>query len=260
MADRGLPYPTVFSVDSCIGVPPLPPKPGQRMAQRQRRKVTETILFLLVSMALIGILVEACFLYYLQSHKQDVKDKEFHHLKSKQPDTPDTPQTDAQKGDKRIDEPVMPQQPTVRPTRRPTFRRPSKSVAHLQRASWPDKDGLITWSDEEDHIHELTLTNGKLVVPKEGYYYIYSKLTFKADGGTFNHRVMKATHLYPDPIELLRYHYVGGQKPNLTSSVRNSYLGGVFHLFRKEGVFVQAKDGRVLLQSAGENFFGMFMV
>ena len=127
------------------------------------------------------------------------------------------------------------------------------------------EDGVMPWNDKVDlELHELKYKENKLVVEKEGYYYIYSKLCFDADEVSFHHLVVMTTPRYagPNPIELLRYRYNADHSKPLkkVDSTQNSYLGGVFHLFKADAVFVVVKSGTVLLQTAADNYFGMFMV
>ena len=54
--------PSVYVVDTHATLPPVPP----RLSQRGRRTgVAQTLLFLLVGLALCGILIEACLIYRL---------------------------------------------------------------------------------------------------------------------------------------------------------------------------------------------------
>ncbi|XP_066531811.1 tumor necrosis factor ligand superfamily member 14 [Hoplias malabaricus] len=250
MAKQGVEYPSVFVVDSRAGLPPLPPKPGQRLALRQRSKYTQTLLCLLVFMALFGIMVEACFIYDLYKSKH-----------GSEPVGNEARQSGARKGDVATEE--FPVQPRTRP---PAFKKPSKPLAHLIAGSKrPDVNGVMPWNDEVEHVlYELDYKEGKLVVQKEGYYFIYSQLCFDADEVSFNHLVTMTTPRYssPDPIELLRYRYRGAHSKAFkkTGTLKSSYLGGVFHLFKDDAVFVLVRNGTVLLQSPGENYFGMFML
>ena len=60
MAERG--NPSVYVVDSHVTQLPVPPRP----IQNQRRVgAAQTILFLLIGVALCGMTIEACFIYYL---------------------------------------------------------------------------------------------------------------------------------------------------------------------------------------------------
>ncbi|TDH03010.1 hypothetical protein EPR50_G00158720 [Perca flavescens] len=55
-------YPSVYVVDTHATRPPLPPRLNQ---VRQRAGVAQTLLILLVSVALCGMAIEACFIYRL---------------------------------------------------------------------------------------------------------------------------------------------------------------------------------------------------
>lgn len=66
MAPGKISYPSVFVVDSPTRPPPLPPKPGFR----QRQKRIQTLLVILVIVALCGMTIEACFIYRLYSTKE----------------------------------------------------------------------------------------------------------------------------------------------------------------------------------------------
>lgn len=67
MAPGKVLYPSVFVVDSKMKPPPLPPKPGRR----QRKDVIQTLLVILVCVALCGMAVEACFIYHLFTSKEN---------------------------------------------------------------------------------------------------------------------------------------------------------------------------------------------
>ena len=66
MASEGVDYPMEVLMDSQTGnCPPLPPRPGQR-----RSRTIQTALFIMVSVALLAVAVEACFIYHLYKTKQ----------------------------------------------------------------------------------------------------------------------------------------------------------------------------------------------
>lgn len=67
MVHGGIKYPSIFTVDGGARPPPLPPKPGRR----QRSGVVQTLLVILVSVALCGMLVEACLIYNLYISKEN---------------------------------------------------------------------------------------------------------------------------------------------------------------------------------------------
>lgn len=120
----------------------------------------------------------------------------------------------------------------------------------------------MDWNVNGDSIlHQLEYRDGKLIVLKEGYYYVYSKLSYSADRPPFIQMVKRSTSRYlGEPLELLTYRR---HNPNvaLKGTLSNSYLGGVFHLYKEDAVFVHVNNGSLVrLQTTADNFFGMYML
>ncbi|XP_026881697.2 tumor necrosis factor ligand superfamily member 14 [Electrophorus electricus] len=242
MAGRGGTYPAVFVVDSQAGLPPLPPKTGLQQARR-RAGPAQTVLFLLVALALCGVVLEACFIYRLYTTQHSSNQEGL--------------RTDARKGDPQKNGSMV--GPKTRPR---TVLKPSKPLAHLTAGvERPDKYGVMHWQSLEPEVHDMEYRKGELLIKQEGYYYVYAKLCFSLDNDLFHYAVMKNTSRYLGPsIELLRYRTYQ-LKPTKKESMGNGYLGGVFHLIRGDSVFVQVKGSSSLrLQYAADNFFGMFML
>lgn len=114
-------------------------------------------------------------------------------------------------------------------------------------------------------MHEMKYEDGKIVIQKEGYYSIYSKISVKTNTTKkheflFRHEVVKITPRYPKEIVLLR------SKRFLTkfvghSDTTNSYLGAVFHLFENESIFVKVNThSEVVCHQSADNYFGAYMV
>ncbi|XP_010872661.1 tumor necrosis factor ligand superfamily member 14 [Esox lucius] len=240
MAEGGIPYPSVFMVDTHAPYPPLPPK---LRPPNRRGSVAQNLLFLLVGLALCGLAIEACFIYHLYSEKGYEESGSFaQRVQDQQDISNDIPST------QRPNPVVL----------------PSKPVAHL--TAGPQKgsgDGVIVWNIEEPPLlHGMTYRDGKLIIEKEGYYYVYSKVFFSEVTNVFTHFVCKRTPRYSEDkdINLLqsrRYHPKSGHY-NPTS---NSYLGGVFHFFQDDSIFVKVINiTQVRISESTENFFGVFMI
>ncbi|XP_036421628.1 tumor necrosis factor ligand superfamily member 14-like [Colossoma macropomum] len=228
--------------------------PSRVMVDSWKNRMIQTILYVLVSIALFGIVVETCFIYHLYTTKHSSEllyDKDF----LRTDPTEDTSSF------------CIMEASTVpsKKTRAPPFKA-FKPLAHLRAyVERPGADGVMRWNDKVDlELHELEYKENKLVVEKEGYYYIYSKLCFDADEVSFHHLMVMTRPSYktPSPLELLRNRYHGDHSKPLkkVGSVQNSYLGGMFHLLKGDAVFVVVKSGTVRLQTAADNYFGMFMV
>ncbi|KAG9337854.1 hypothetical protein JZ751_027505 [Albula glossodonta] len=124
----------------------------------------------------------------------------------------------------------------------------------------PLSDGTMLWNPEGDSVlHELEYREGGLVVQKEGYYFVYSKVFFtEPPCSTFNHMVLRRTPRYPEDIELMRSKRSHCQQKK---ELLNSYLGGVFHLFKGDALLVKAQNHTLMSrQSSSDNFFGAYMI
>ncbi|XP_043090901.1 tumor necrosis factor ligand superfamily member 14 [Puntigrus tetrazona] len=234
MAPGKVLYPSVFTVDSKMGPPPLPLKPGRR----QRRDVIQTLLVILVCVALCGMAVEACFIYHLFTSKENST-------------PPDEPLTGMRKQEKEHAAP---------PKQKPHGEmKPPKPMAHLTTGMKP-VNGVVLWHENHNFfLYQVKhkANEGKLIIEKEGYYSVYSKINFEVDSILISHSVLRVTH-----------RFLGNEIPLLQSTrlrlklttIDSSYLSGVFHLYKGDAVFVMVKNGTLVLSNSAENYFGLFMV
>lgn len=120
------------------------------------------------------------------------------------------------------------------------------------------------------HINNLTVLSGmaykdgRLEVQEKGFYYVYSKVCFSDHGlwnqspDFFHHFVMKSAHLHGNHYTLMQ-----SQKELRVNSsdLNNSFLGGLFHLHKGDGIFVRIRTNLNILQyNVSEHFFGAFMM
>ncbi|XP_018610148.1 tumor necrosis factor ligand superfamily member 14 [Scleropages formosus] len=236
MGDGGLAYPPVFVVDSQARY--LPP-PGPRPYQKSPR---QTLLYLLVTLALVGMAVEACFIYHLYQQGTTVQKDTMKAEKS----TQDLSDVEVPSKNKAAMNPPMPS-------------------AHLTGSSHlPKDDGILIWDTDggDSFIHEMDHIAGKLYIKKEGFYFIYSKVFFaETPVKVFAHTVMKNSPRLPGTNqEVMRSRRYPGQTKDL-SGVHNSYLGGVFLLHEGEAIFVVVQNHTLLRrQIPADNFFGAYMI
>lgn len=112
--------------------------------------------------------------------------------------------------------------------------------------------------DADPLLYQMKYRGGSLLIQKEGFYYVYSKVSF-LDTGVFHHSVDLKTKLYPGKsITLLN----SRKYSELSSKTRsNSYLGGVFHLRKDDAVCVKVSNtSNVLRHKSFENIFGAYMI
>ncbi len=129
-------------------------------------------------------------------------------------------------------------------------------------------NGVVLWhQNHESILHHVKhkANEGKLIIEQEGYYSVYSKINFMEDNIIFSHSVHQETQLYPGNALLLLESFRSHPKfQRLKTDIRyiidNSYLSGVFHLYKGDAVFVRVKNCTLVLSNSAENYFGVFMV
>lgn len=87
---------------------------------------------------------------------------------------------------------------------------------------------MVQWRDSggESVLSNMAYNNGYLVVKREGYYYLYSKVTTNAaeECSLILHKVMRVTQAYDKPIELMKSKRLVSV-PHLTSFLcRSAFL------------------------------------
>lgn len=241
MVHGGVKYPSVYVVDSHVTSPPVPPRltPDQQQQQRERPRPAQTLLFMLVFLALSGMVVEACFIYRL--YQTNTVNSQTSSAKST--------------GDKRTGEQV-----TIPTTWHGLLDPPPKPVAHLTDGTDAHhKDNIMRWSMiAQPILYKLDYADGCLVIQTEGYYSVYSKVSF-IDTHKFHHSIRVKTSMYAGKsIPLLESRSYSGRSNKVQS---NSYLGGVFHFYKDDAIFVQVSNtSQVVRNKAYENIFGVVEV
>ncbi|XP_028977719.1 tumor necrosis factor ligand superfamily member 14 isoform X2 [Esox lucius] len=219
------PYPQVFVVDSQASYSPEP------SSRRRWRGVRGRALHYLVALAVIGMLMEAGCIMHLYNRTRDL-------INAAQPSAQQVGGT-AQgfTGSEGSNSPVL-------------------------------ADNVVPWLEDKSLLmftHGMVLNDSRLVVRKEGYYYVYSKVHFVEDCSLFKHQVMMKTDSYGNPIVLMkanRYHCPThkSKQQNSPQNIGNSYLGGVFHLSPGAKLYVTIDSPTLLKPGADDNFMGAFMI
>ncbi|XP_042249049.1 tumor necrosis factor ligand superfamily member 14-like [Thunnus maccoyii] len=231
MAEDG--YPFVNSMDSHATCPPVPP----RLSQGQRcARVGQKVLFILVSVVLCSMIVEACLIYHLYQI-ESVTSASISKIITEQ---------------------------DVAATKRPSpVISPSKPVAHLTDGQdvVHAKD-IMAWSTDADPLlYEIDYKDRSLVIQKEGYYYVYSKVSF-SDNDVFHHLVELRTEKYTGKsINLLKSRKYSNLSKHSSYKQSNSYLGGVFHLSKGDAIFVKVSNtSKIVRQKPSDNVFGAYTI
>lgn len=237
MVQGGVDFPSVFVVDSKVRPPPLPPKPGRK----QRSEVVQKLLVILVFLALCGMAVEACFIFHLYTSIGKHQ----------------TPQSDPQTAMSKQE-----QEHTMPPKQRPSgILYPSKPMAQL--TTGHTGTGIMLWNiSQESILYRIKHKEkeGKLIIEKEGYYSIYSKIHFEETSTIFSHSVVRTSPRYAGGEMLLLQSSRLLPKPMRTGTQDNSYLSGVFHLFKGDAIYVRVRGCKPVFSNSAENYFGVYMV
>lgn len=219
-------YPSVYVVDTHATRPPVPPRLNRG---RRSAGAAQTLLILLVCVALCGMAIEALFIYRLYKSESAT----------------------SASASKIIADEVTPAPSLVLS--------PSKPLAHLT-------DGqdvvhgqhVMEWSMVADPLlYDMGYKNGSLVIQKEGYYHVYSKVSFSDIDG-FRHAIHRKTKRYfgkSIPLLMSKFSETSGQMRS------NSYLGGVFYLRKDDALFVDVSNtANILQRKPFENIFGAYMI
>ncbi|KAM8805136.1 tumor necrosis factor ligand superfamily member 10 [Eudromia elegans] len=123
-------------------------------------------------------------------------------------------------------------------------------------------------------LYNVELRNGELVVPKTGFYYIYSQTYFRfrenehEDAGLLAQirnpkqlvqYVYKLTN-YPEPILLMKSARTSCWSRKAEYGLHSIYQGGVFQLKRDDRIFVSVSNGDIVDMDKEASFFGAFMI
>uniref|UniRef100_A0A8B9HHU7 THD domain-containing protein n=1 Tax=Astyanax mexicanus TaxID=7994 RepID=A0A8B9HHU7_ASTMX len=252
--------PQVFVVDSQAPVTLMP-----SVVKRDFRKKKEYLLYLLVGLALLGVIIEAGFIFHLYK-KNDCKSHIlfviFNLLCILQKVS-----AFVQGRNFLIASSVY--NITV-PTRRGLLMCNNVMlmlmcvVGGLRKNV--DENGVMQWQTEGlgSFLHQVGYEDGRLLIQTEGFYYIHSKVYFSDSCSTFRHQVMWKTTRYREDTKLmqaLRYSCVEGEPSGEKSAdVGNSFLGGVFRLYKSDSVYVKVNESSLVRAGVQDNFFGVFMI
>lgn len=250
------PYPQVFVVDSQANYVSMP---GEKRPRWERSG--QKFLLLLVGLALLGLVVEGCFIYSLYKKTEDLSYCKSHPL-CQNLTTPQGGTILSQVGSKDSNE-----IPTVRPHLEDIQQRPFAQL--IGSDSYIGENNEVQWEDinGETVTHNMGFEKGRLMVKEDGYYYIYSKVTLNVaeECELIQHKIIKATSAYGKDIELLKsksYRCFNPTRSPIThkEDIRNSFLAGIFHLKSGDTIFVTLENSPKMFPRHTEYLMGAFMI
>ncbi|KAK5926825.1 hypothetical protein CgunFtcFv8_022365 [Champsocephalus gunnari] len=255
------PYPQVFVVDSQANYVSMPGEKRPRWVRPGQK-----FLLLLVGLALLGLVVEGCFIYSLYKKTEDLSYCKSHPLCQNLTNPPTSGGQGgtilSQVGSKDSNE-----IPTVRPHLEDIQQRPFAQL--IGSDSYIGENNEVQWEDKngETVTHNMGFEKGRLMVKENGYYYIYSKVTLNVaeECELIQHKIIKATSAYGKDIELLKSKSLRCFNPTRSpithkEDIRNSFLAGIFHLESGDTIFVTLENSPKMLPRHTEYLMGAFMI
>ncbi|XP_056156825.1 TNF superfamily member 10, like [Lampris incognitus] len=128
-----------------------------------------------------------------------------------------------------------------------------------------------TWANQSfgAHLHNMTLSNGKLRVPQDGRYYLYSQVYFRypspatsdGDQRSVSHQLVQCVYKktsYPSPIQLLKGVGTKCWAPDAEYALHSVYQGGLFELRAGDELFVSVSSPTMVNADDSSSYFGAF--
>ncbi|XP_026158275.1 tumor necrosis factor ligand superfamily member 14-like [Mastacembelus armatus] len=245
--------PQVFVVDSQASYVHMPSKKKPRWMG-----IGQKFFFLVLGLVVSGLVIEGCFIYSLY------KKTEAFTLHSSNTSGQQGGIIMSQRGSRDSNE-----IPTVPPHLDQRRQRP---FAHLMGSNNPEgENSVVQWVNVggEAITHHMGYNKGQLLVEKDGYYYLYSKVQLNAaeECLLIQHKVMKNTSAYGQSIELMKSKSFRCRSPKTSSpktvgaeDMWSSFLAGIFHLQSGDRIFVKLDNIQKIRPGPAYNFMGAFMI
>ncbi|KAL6118258.1 uncharacterized protein ACO6RY_03092 [Pungitius sinensis] len=128
-----------------------------------------------------------------------------------------------------------------------------------------------TWANQSfgAHLHNMSLTNGRLRVPQDGRYYLYSQVYFRypspaasdGDQHSVSHQLVQCVYKktsYPSPIQLLKGVGTKCWSPDAEYALHSVYQGGLFELRAGDELFVSVSSPNMVNADDSSSYFGAF--
>ncbi|XP_072232187.1 TNF superfamily member 10, like [Leuresthes tenuis] len=128
-----------------------------------------------------------------------------------------------------------------------------------------------SWANQSfgAHLHNMTLTNGRLRVPQDGRYYLYSQVYFRypspaagdGDQRSVSHQLVQCVYkktFYRSPIQLLKGVGTKCWAPDAEYALHSVYQGGLFELRAGDELFVSVSSPTMVNADDSSSYFGAF--
>ncbi|XP_072517388.1 tumor necrosis factor (ligand) superfamily, member 10 like 3 isoform X2 [Salminus brasiliensis] len=128
-----------------------------------------------------------------------------------------------------------------------------------------------SWGNQSfgSHLHNMTVSNGRLRIPKAGRYYLYAQVYFRyltlsssdRQSSSESHQVVQCVYkktAYARPIQLLKGVGTKCWAPDSENALHSIYQGGLFELRAGDEIFVSVSSPSAVHAEDSSSYFGAF--
>ncbi|KAL6470092.1 hypothetical protein MHYP_G00212110 [Metynnis hypsauchen] len=128
-----------------------------------------------------------------------------------------------------------------------------------------------SWGNQSfgSHLHNMTVSNGRLRIPKAGRYYLYAQVYFRyltlsiseRQSSSESHQVVQCVYkktAYAQPIQLLKGVGTKCWAPDSENALHSVYQGGLFELRAGDEIFVSVSSPVAVHAEDSSSYFGAF--
>ncbi|MBN3322365.1 TNF10 factor, partial [Atractosteus spatula] len=128
---------------------------------------------------------------------------------------------------------------------------------------------VLSWDAQSfgSHVHNMSLSNGRLRVPQDGRYYLYSQVYFRYPSPTdpdlqgSSHQLVQCLYKktsYLRPIQLLKGVGTKCWAADAEYALHSVYQGGLFELTAGDEVFISVSSPSMVYADETSSYFGAF--
>ncbi|KAG9338213.1 hypothetical protein JZ751_026966 [Albula glossodonta] len=126
---------------------------------------------------------------------------------------------------------------------------------------------LRSWGNQSfgAHLYNMSLSNGRLRVPRDGRYYLYSQVYFRypspGEGDHGSHQLVQCVYKktsYARPIQLLKGVGTKCWVPDAEYALHSVYQGGLFQLRAGDEIFISVSSPSTVHADDSSSYFGAF--
>ncbi|CAB1333162.1 unnamed protein product [Coregonus sp. 'balchen'] len=130
-----------------------------------------------------------------------------------------------------------------------------------------------SWGNQSfgSHLHNMTLSHGRLRIPRSGRYYLYAQVYFRYPsltheggnhhGGTSSYQLVQCVYKktsYARPLQLLKGVGTKCWAPDTEYALHSVYQGGLFELRAGDEIFVSVSSPTAVHAEDSSSYFGAF--